>query len=272
MNVDSPSLTFLETIKRLKTNSYQFIDFGSTGTSSLRFCQEHFAVTPGFMLDSRPDKFEIIGSIPFDRASWNEFNGMKLPFKCVPFASMLYFLQQLPNLESILVALEHAAWAAQDFIFIRHSSFEDVEYLARLGLRLGWTAKPDQINPFRIEELQKIFKTMEFESYSVFARNPVPGSRCIEVLPIDAPCNDSEYDHSTHGEKVRLNFDRPVYREFDIFIKCNEQISEVNWQKLCKRVVSSSDEAILVIDKRYSTLFDIFTTIPRSRLQSNPQG
>jgi hypothetical protein len=135
-------------------------------------------------------------------------------------------LEHLPDLDAIRHALGLAVRIASRQVLVRHPSFEDVDYLAGLGLRLYWTDWEDHTAPARLHELIEIAGSLGVYDIRVTPLTRVWSSTSPSVLPLGAPPNQhradpavpSVYREADHGPKPVIEFDRPVYSMFEIVL------------------------------------------------------
>jgi hypothetical protein len=59
------------------------------------------------------------------------------------------------------------------------------------------------------------------------------------MVPLDAPLDTVGYDASVHGPKEQVRFDRPIYAQFDVFVRLDGALSERDWIRVTNSVISS---------------------------------
>jgi len=151
-------------------------------------------------------------------------------------------LEHLPSLDTVATAVERACRIASHVVYIRHPSFEDVDYLAGLGLKQYWTDWPGvHTAPIRIRE----FVTMATRNgvYDIAVRPLKRAYRSDDptILPASAPPNQTKrkekrdlyglYEESLHGPKPLVEFDRPVYFAFDLFLFLRSDAPAVRYRR-----------------------------------------
>jgi SAM-dependent methyltransferase len=227
--------------EELATGSYAFVDAGSGTGGSVRFCQERFGRSPGLGLEliegdalrARESGLHVIHG----DATREEF-----PENCVSFASMMDFLEHLPDEATAVGVLEKLAGAARDFLFIRHPSFEDIDYLARFGMKITWTDWDGHPNMMTLMDYLRIFSDFAWSDYVINLGTPIRDSWNYAVLPREAARNAPVYDAKLHGSKAYVEFDRPMYEQFDIFVRLNPDLSEERWRAITAPVTSHDDD------------------------------
>ena len=107
-------------------------DAGSGTGGSLLYCQRRFGRAPGLGLELRDEDAARARADGLDVITCDVMRE-ELPERSVSFASAMDFLEHLPDEAATVAVLRTLARAARDFVFIRHPSFEDIDYLARFG-------------------------------------------------------------------------------------------------------------------------------------------
>lgn len=196
---------------------FGFLDFGSSHGGSLKYCEEHFGKGPGLGIDFDAEKV-----CRARKAGYNvlqaDITELQLPEDCVSFVSMLDFLEHLLSVEMTKKILKVAAAAARDFIFIRHPSFENIEYLKGLGLKLSWTDWHGHKNPLTMKDFADIFQELGLEHYTIQRGELITDSQYRQIVPLSAPTDTIYYDRDEHGDKPRITFQRPIPRHYDITV------------------------------------------------------
>lgn len=217
-------------ITALSTRRYAFIDAGCGEGDSTGHLLRRFGRAPGLGLDYHQQSVDAATAKGFDARYCNLLAAeLMLPDGCVEYAAAVDVLEHLPEERDAVTVLVKLAAAARDFVLIRHPSFEDVEYLAQLGLKLNWTDWGCHSNPMKLDDFRRIFATLGWRDYSILPHMNYTDSIHLSVLPLTAPPDTLKYDASHHGPKLAVEFDRPVYGKFDIFVRLRE-IDPTLWQ------------------------------------------
>lgn len=214
---------------RLLGGGVDFIDIGASKGGSIDFCRRRFDSDCGIGVDLNDGKLEIARSNGFEVYK-QDVLAMDLPSGVVRFVSMMDFLEHLPNLEYAQAILERAVKWASQFIFIRHPSFEMIEYLKDLELKVTWTDWTGHKNMMMLNDFYDIFNQFGISDYVVVPRKPILNSLEPCVLPLCAECDSHSYEGAKHGLKKDVTFDRPIYKQYDIFV--NLSLSEQEFGKL----------------------------------------
>lgn len=225
-------------IEHLAAGEFDFIDLGCGRGGSTAHCVRRFEA-------GRPLGIEIDAA---DTAAAREAGYTvaqadvaltTVPERSVRFVSAMDFLEHLPDAETSCDVLERFAGAARDFVFIRHPSFEDIDYLAGLGLKLCWTDWADHPTMMRIEDYERLFARLGWTEYAIVPRLLLPDSTSDQIVPLSAPRDTQVYDAEAHGPKASVRFDRPVFTNFDIYIRRDPSMTDAAWREI---VFSDLDE------------------------------
>jgi SAM-dependent methyltransferase len=144
---------------------------------------------------------------------------------------MCDFLEHLPDEAAAGRVLKTFARAARHFLFIRHPSFDDVEYLRDLGLKLGWTDWSSHTNMMRTKDFRRLFAELGWGDYVIVPHGEILDSLHPAIVPLSAPINTEEHDDALFGRKPRIEFDPPVYAKFDIFVRLNPGLDDETWSR-----------------------------------------
>jgi len=241
-------------IEHLAAGEFEFIDLGCGTGGSTGHCARRFA-------SGRPLGIEIDAADVAEARSAGYVVAQadvaltSVPERSVRFVSAMDFLEHLPDAETSCEVLERFAGAARDFVFIRHPSFEDIDYLASLGFKLCWTDWNDHPTMMRIEDYERLFARLGWTEYAIVPRLLIADSASDQIVPLSAPADTQVYDSRGHGPKALVQFDRPVFTQFDIFIKRDLTITGDAWRSIVFsdldedsplwpiRIVSASDPA-----------------------------
>ena len=145
---------------------------------------------------------------------------------------MMDVLEHLPGEEDAIELLEKLRVAARDFMVIRHPSFEQREYLAELGLKMTWTDWTGHPNMMKISAFRRAFACINLKSYVVKPNMPAMDSSVPWIVPLNAPVDTIAYSEAAHGPKRLIEFDRPVWGKYDIFVSTNAHLSGAEWRSI----------------------------------------
>jgi hypothetical protein len=223
-----------EALEELAAGRYAFIDAGCSRAQSILDCELLFDRRPGIGFDIDPAKVAEASKRGVAVAC-ADLTTVRFPPGCVPFASMMDFLEHLPDLHTAELVLGNLATAARDFLFIRHPSFEEMAYLRGLGVRLYWTHWSNHTNMMTLADFEAAFARLGWDRFTVVPRDRIGDSGHATVVPLSAPIDSHHYDAGRHGPKPRVRFDRPIYRYYDIFVRLNPALSDARWRDIVTR-------------------------------------
>lgn len=219
-----------EVLSDLTAGKYAFIDAGCASGGSIEHCEARFGLGRGLGLDWYPDDLEVARKKGLSVARCDLMTEA-LPEKCIAFASMMDYLEHLPDEASAVAMLEKLARSARDFLFIRHPSFDDIEYLAHLDLKFGWTDWESHTNMMTIDDYRRVFAALGWNDYVIHPDMPVTDSSHVAVVPASAPQETYEYEVSL-GPKPQVTFDHTLYGKYDIFVRLNPELPDAAWNRL----------------------------------------
>jgi len=170
-------------------------------------------------------------------------------FPAVKVAVFDNVLEHLPSLDAVATAVGRACEIASHVVYIRHPSFEDVDYLAGLGLKQYWTDWPGvHTAPIRIHDFVSMATQNGVYDFAVRPLKRAYRSDDPTILPATAPPNQTKrkekrdlyglYEEPKHGPKPIVEFDRPVYYAFDIFFFLSSDAPEVRYRRDTDNVVT----------------------------------
>src|SRR3989344_3350768 len=149
-------------IKKLKNKTlgsgYDFLDLGCKTGGSIEWCQQRYG-GKGLGVDMNKDFVNKARSNGHD-AMVGDVLKLDFPKNSFRYISMLDFLEHLPNEAAVKQTLENCKKWARDFFFIHHPSFEDVEYLKKLGLKIDWTDWSGHTSGFLAKDFKGILRDL----------------------------------------------------------------------------------------------------------------
>ena len=217
--------------RQLKAGEYDFIDLGAGSGESMLFCQNSFGFKKGLGIDKSASKQSKCNNNDVSILFANVFD-VEIPPNCVRCCSMMDFLEHLPNITTAEQILARAGVASSEFLFIRHPSFEDIDYLADHGLKLDWTDWTGHKNMMTLNDFIVLFEKYGWHQYTIIPRNQIIDSTHRKIIPFNAPSDTVGYDIEKHGAKALVYFNKFIWSQFDIFVKLNERMSHDKWVKI----------------------------------------
>ena len=200
---------------RKRKHKYDFLDLGCKKGGSIEWCEVHHG-GKGLGVDFDEDFVEEAQKNGYDVVHSNVLE-LDFPKNSFRYISMLDFLEHLPNEAAVKQTLENCKKWARDFFFIHHPSFEDVEYLKKLGLKIDWTDGWGHTSPLTIKDFKRIFKELGIKDYKIEQKKMIVDSTDRHILPLDAPHNTIYY-HKKLGPKKKVVFDKPIYSRVEITV------------------------------------------------------
>jgi len=230
------SISLEDARKRLSAGEFAFVDAGCSAGGSLAFCERVFRKGRGIGFDISPDKIARAGEAGHVVCQ-ADLATVDLPSRSVHFVSLLDFLEHLPQLALARDILANMARVARDFLFIRHPNFEDLEYLKTLGLKLDWTDWHGHPNMMTLADFEQLTRELGLPAPTIIAQKPIGDSSHPSIVPLSAPRDTVGYDPALHGPKPTIRFDRPVYSQFDLFVRLDDSLVGSVWDRITSHVV-----------------------------------
>ena len=166
-----------------------FLDIGTKGGSSLRWCGEKFGTDPieGVGIDIRERFFPSATKRGYRVA---KMDALHLGFKdkSFRFCIMSEFLEHMPTALEAVTAVGEAKRVTREFIYIINPNFRYERYLSGLGLKFSWstwkchTLKLDKGLLFSI-----VRNHFSYGTVWVLETTPILDSSHREIVPLTAP-------------------------------------------------------------------------------------
>ncbi len=219
--------------------NFDFLDLGSKKGGSILYCQERFSKIynknlKGIGVDINPVSVDYAIGNGFP-SFVHDITKLKINNYKFKFISSLDFMEHLPNKEYVPKVVENISNLASDFLFIRHPSFEDLDYLKGLGLKIDWNDWSGHSAMMRVDEFTEIFNNLGLSKYCIVFRNPILSSDSPRIIPIDAPVDSHEYDKSM-GNKKSFKFNKPIYAQIDMFVALKD-IKKDKWNRIVEESI-----------------------------------
>jgi len=195
---------------------YDFIDLGCKFGGSIEYSKNRFKARNGVGIDIAPERVQGTMNAGYD-AMLMDATSLDVPENCVRFVSMMDFLEHLPEMKLVEDVVCNMKRAAREFLYIRHPSFEDIDYLREFGLKITWTDWHGHPSPVKISEFRDMFGRLGLHRYVIVPVNPMKDSSDNCIVPISAPVDTVGYSESLGG-KPHVVFDRPVNKAYDIIV------------------------------------------------------
>ncbi len=202
--------------KKKYKGKYDFLDLGSKKGGSIDWCQRNYG-GKGLGVDYNPEWVEIANKNDLDSIQGDAMK-VDFPKNSFKYVVMMDFLEHLADEKETITLLENCKKWSRDFFFIHHPSFEDIEYLKKLGLKIDWTDGYGHSNPLTIKDYKRIFKKLGLNDYEIKPVKPMLDSSNEHIIPLKAPHNTHMYSEALGPKKI-VKFDHPVYSRFEIVVK-----------------------------------------------------
>ena len=218
-------------LEALAAGRYAFVDLGSGTGGSIDHCVRRFGRSPGLGFELEAKDAAAAASGGFDVVA-GDVRTIYVPERCVAFVAAMDFLEHLPDETAAASVLHRFTPAAREFLFIRHPSFEETAYLASLGLKLCWADWREHPNMMRVEALLALLRDLPASETAVFPRGLMKDAGSDQIVPLSAPTDTYAYDPSRHARKPQVRFDRPIFAQYDIFVRLRDGLSDAEWDRV----------------------------------------
>ncbi|MCW5735185.1 MAG: class I SAM-dependent methyltransferase [Enhydrobacter sp.] len=196
-------------------DGYDFMDFGASKGGSLRWASKIFG-GKGIGVDISQKKIDQL------RASGGEaFLGdvtkLNLPVGTFRYATMIDFLEHLPNRATGLSALGQAISASRDFVFVKGPNFDDLDYLHGLGLKKYFADWHGHKWHHTVAEFDDYLKGTGLR-YCIVESDRMTDSSNPKLLPLAAARDRGPYDPATDLPKPHCKFRKPIYSVLTVIV------------------------------------------------------
>lgn len=201
---------------------YDFLDLGCKNGGSIGYCAKRFRTgreksdyAKGIGIDINPESVAQARAAGFD-AIRQDILKLEIDHK-FKFVTALDFLEHLPDFNEVEKMLKKMSELATDFLFIRHPSFDDVEYLKSFGLKITWTDWVGHTAMMKTYDLINMFNRLGLKQYCFIYKGDLVDSKNEFVVPLNAPVDSTRYSKEL-GRKKLIKFEKKVYSQIDIFV------------------------------------------------------
>ncbi len=195
---------------------YDFLDLGCGDGGSIEYCKKHFNVKDGIGIDIREHRVKKAKDLGYS-AIYGDIFDINVDYK-FKFVSFMDVLEHLGGIDFSMKMIKKASTLASDFIFIRHPSFEDIDYLENLGLKITWYDWTDHTSLIKLTDYCQTFDRLGLKQYCFNFRKPITSSEDKYVIPYDSPIDTLEYNSETLPKKKKIEFGHTIYGQIDIFV------------------------------------------------------
>lgn len=197
-------------------SNYDFIDLGCSKGGSLHHCMTRFGVERGLGIDLDPKKVKSTEEAGFD-AVVADARDLRLNER-VSFVSMLDFCEHLPSLAAVEETIAAAAESAQDFLYIKHPSFEGETRVEAMGLRQYWWDWGGHTAHIRIADYCSMFDRLGLSSYMIRYIEQITDSDHPSVIPTTMPPDQTGMQAEAINNAPVTTFTPPLWRGQEIFV------------------------------------------------------
>lgn len=141
----------------------------------------------------------------------------EIPFIDNSFELVIFnhVLEHMPSEEIGFKALSECIRVSSKLIVVGLPFYDEDQYLKSLKLKTfysDWSGHTNKVN------LKTILNFLGDVKYEITMKRKLINSFAPEILPITAPKNSHDYDQELHGIKDYIEFDRDVWREYELVI------------------------------------------------------
>lgn len=201
-------------------SKFDFLDLGCKTGGSIDYCAKRYRRSRlqhlrGIGVDINPNHVKKAREAGYAAIEQDILKlNIRHKFK---FVSALDFLEHLPNIVAVEGVVKKMSTLATDFIFIRHPSFEDIEYLESLDLKISWSDWRGHTALIKTYDFANMFNKLGLRQYCFIYKRPIWDSSNKVIIPLSAPVDIHEYTKNL-GEKKLIKFKKPVFSQIDIFV------------------------------------------------------
>lgn len=231
-------------------SKFDFVDFGASTGGSIDFGRRILGGKRPLGIDIDPEKVARMQAEGFESLE-ADVTALDLQENSVRFVVMSHFLEHLPSLDEVRLALQSASRVASDFIFIQGPFFDADEYLKNCGLKFYWSDWSGHKCHLTTTMLTAVLDDLGLSDFELMYVGEVSDSDDPTIHPLASGRNQHEYHPDLHPEKPRRIFGPSLFREIVCLVKVGDMDG---WNDLVKKVS----------DKR-SAVSAAFAEVPQSR-------
>lgn len=205
--------TLAELEPSLSRGDFTFIDFGGGFGASLDYYQREFGGR-GFAVEIEPHKVDAARAKGRAVVEGSLFDVPRR--RLVRYVTADNVLEHLASIEQVEDALGLAVAVADEFVYVRHPSFEDEDYLRSLGVSGTWIHRSGHRAHVRLSDFLAMATRLGIDRVEIHPVGLIPDTSDPEIVPLGTPKNDLTYDASKHGARPAVTFDREVFYAYDI--------------------------------------------------------
>jgi len=140
-----------------------------------------------------------------------------IPFVDNSFELVIFnhVLEHMPNEKLGFQALRECIRVSSKTVVVGLPFFDGDDYLKSLKLKTfysDWSGHKNMVH------LKKIIDFIGNTPHKITMKKKIENSFADEILPLSAPKNSHDYNQEIHGLKDYIEFDRDIWREYEIVI------------------------------------------------------
>jgi hypothetical protein len=195
--------------------------------------------TRGFGVDIDARKVNLARTSGLDCFHADATN-LPIPDNAVRFTILNHFLEHLPSLRVIELALRCAARVSSDYLYINGPYFDADTKLAEMGLKLFWSDWHGHPSHLRTTELLDMVRTLNPEKVVGWYVTPISHSDHPAIHPLASLQDQQQYDPSSHPPKPSRPLGTTVYEEMGclVFLRLFP-----DWAEVCHSVLRRFGQA-----------------------------
>lgn len=191
-----------------------FLDFGCSSGSSIKYAKGRFGVERGVGIDIDPAKVAKTRELGFE-AIEADASALKFPPKSVSFCIMSHFLEHLPGLKVAQKCISSACRVSRDFVYIKHPWFDADFDLWKLGYKFYWSDWGGHTLHMGVAQLDSLLRRSKLKQWDMYGVKPVTALNDQAIIARDAPMNSGP----TPNDRPPTPLGFTAYREVSVLIR-----------------------------------------------------
>lgn len=217
----------------MNAKEVDFVDFGASIGGSIDFAQRVLGGKRPLGIDIDPEKVARMTAEGFDCIE-ADVTALDLPENSVRFVVMSHFLEHLPSLDHVRMAIQSAARVATEFLFIQGPYFDVDEEFAARGLKFYWSDWYGHTCHLTTFQLVEILESLSLSIHRVMFAGEVSGSDDVTIHALASQRNQHNFDPDLHPQKPEINFESSLYREMVCVVSL---AGHPSWEELVEKVL-----------------------------------
>lgn len=207
----------------IDVSQYDFLDIGASKGGSTEFASTTFG-GKGLGVDIDPAKIAKLKERGFDGLVADAAN-LSLPDKSVDYTVMMNFLEHLPSRDVAAAIIKQAARVSRKFVYIYGPNFDDLDYLASVGLKKFYADWPVYHTWHHTrDELAEIAKSLDLP-FTIVETERLRRSTHKYLLPMKTDPQQNYYDSDIHPPKKDFRLKQKVYGWITMIVETGDSNS-----------------------------------------------